>query len=217
MSIPKIDSYPIPRPTETNRVHWGIDLSRCAVLVHDMQNYFVKAYAVDQEPVAPAVHNMQRIIKAARFHAIPVIYSVQPGDQHPIRRGLLNDFWGKGMRSGLEAQIIEQLEPDRCDIVVTKWRYSAFQRTDLGAVLQRAGCDQLVIVGLYAHMGCQLTAAEAFMRDIKPFLVYDAVADFSRTEHLGAVDYVAKRCGRSVSTDCVLEAFAGGVELETSL
>ncbi|MDO4254484.1 MAG: isochorismatase family protein [Kocuria sp.] len=209
MSIPKIDSYLIPYPTETDRVAWDIDPSRCAVLVHDMQNYFVEAYTKDQDPVALAVRNMQQILHAARSQGVPVVYSVQPGDQHPMRRGLLKDFWGAGMSSGADTQVIEQLTPHREDIVVTKWRYSAFQRTDLRDLLHRAGRDQLVIMGLYAHMGCQLTAAEAFMQDIEPFLVYDAIADFSHAEHLGAIDYVAKRCGRSVASDYVLDALSG--------
>ncbi|KAK0359161.1 hypothetical protein LTR94_032410, partial [Friedmanniomyces endolithicus] len=56
------------------------------------------------------------------------------------------------------------------------------------------GRDQLIVCGVYAHIGCQLTAAEAFQRDIEPFFVADALGDFSRDKHMGAVTWAADTC-----------------------
>ena len=85
--------------------------------------------------------------------------------------------------------------------------FETLANTDLRQVLSHLKKDQLVIVGVYGHMGCQVTATEAFMHDIQPFLVSDAVADFSREEHRDAVDYVAKRCGYVLQTPDVLTAW----------
>jgi bifunctional isochorismate lyase/aryl carrier protein len=206
MAIPPIDDYALPAAAEltSNRVFWKLDTARCALLVHDMQKYFVDAFDVTAEPASAVIENIRLIREVCRQSGIPVIYTAQPGNQHPSRRGILADLWGTGLVSGRDEEIVDELAPSENDIFVTKWRYSAFQRTDLGQLLNRYGRDQLIITGVYAHMGCMLSAAEAFMNDIEPFMISDATADFSRQEHLSALDYVAKRCGTVLPTDRVL-------------
>lgn len=56
--------------------------------------------------------------------------------------------------------------------------------------------DQLVLCGVYAHVGVLATAIEAFTNDIQVFLVADATADFSAEYHRSALKYAAERCAR---------------------
>jgi bifunctional isochorismate lyase/aryl carrier protein len=171
-----------------------------------MQNYFIDAYDCGQEPMVTALANIARIRNLCSHAAIPVIFTMQPGDQHPARRGLLADLWGPGLSEGRDTEVVAELAPMSSDIQVTKWRYSAFQRTDLRELLAHHGRDQLIVTGVYAHMGCLLSAAEAFMNDIESFLVADATGDFSREEHEMALGYAAKRCAVVTTTEAVTQA-----------
>ena len=200
MGLPAIAAYPLPTAEElpAARVPWKVDPRRAVLLVHDMQRHFAAAYA--DGALAPAVANIDRLVRAARADGVPVVYTRQPGRQSAEDRGLLGDFWGAGVRDDDGARIIDELAPAGSDVVLTKWRYSAFQRTDLADRLAALDRDQLVVCGIYAHIGVQTTAVEAFMRDVQPFVVGDAVADFSRGHHAAALTYCAERCARVVPT-----------------
>lgn len=203
MAIPKLSSYPMPGEDELPRsvVSWQPDPQRAALLVHDMQNYFLAPFPAGQSPIPELIANIDRLRERCRELDIPVFFSAQPGDQNQSDRKLLTDFWGPGLPAdpALEG-IVADLAPQPGDIVLTKWRYSAFQRTNLRDQLARLCRDQIIVCGVYAHIGCMITACEAFMQDIKPFLVADAVADFSRADHRMALDYAARRCARILST-----------------
>ncbi|MFD6392828.1 isochorismatase family protein [Nocardia sp. NPDC055029] len=206
MPIPPIAPYPMPGADEftADQVDWTAEPGRCALLIHDMQQYFLDAYDLYRDPARTLIANIARLRDRCHELDIPVIYTMQPGNQHPSRRGILADFWGSGMAEGADTQVINALSPESQDIQVTKWRYSAFQRTDLRELLGYYQRDQLLVTGVYTHMGCMLSAAEAFMGDVRPFLVHDATADFSREEHVMALNYVARRCGAVTGTDELL-------------
>lgn len=203
MSLPTIAPYPVPPEDELpeSKAEWVAAPDRAVLLVHDMQRYFLRAYRETEQPLATVVPNIMRLCADARGRGVPVVFSAQPGDQDPADRMLLSDLWGTGLRAVPEDEdIITELTPGPDDLRLTKWRYSAFQRTDLRQRLRDWGRDQLLITGVYAHIGCLLTACEAFMQDVQPFFVADAVADFSLADHQLAMRYAATRCGVVLST-----------------
>ncbi|MEC8849698.1 MAG: isochorismatase family protein [Pseudomonadota bacterium] len=205
MSIPRIAPYPMPKALPEGRATWSLSASRAALLVHDMQQYFVDFFDATQPPVPALLQHCAQLISHCRQLGVPVIYTAQPGAQNPADRALLTDFWGAGLADRSEmTRIVAALAPQEGDIVLTKWRYSAFKRSDLEAQLRAMGRDQLLICGVYAHIGCLMTAAEAFMLDVQPFMVGDALADFSAEEHEMALHYAADRCARVCSTAAAL-------------
>ncbi len=59
---------------------------------------------------------------------------------------------------------------------------------------------------MYAHVGVLTTALGASNHDIQPFLVTDAVADFSGDDHRLAMEYAAQRCAVVATTGTVVAA-----------
>ncbi|WP_312456582.1 isochorismatase [Pseudescherichia sp.] len=207
MAIPKLTGYALPAATEIpqNKVSWAFEPERAALLIHDMQDYFINFWGEDCPMMAQVVANIAALRAFCKQHNIPVYYTAQPKEQSDEDRALLNDMWGPGLtRKPEEQQVVAALAPDEDDTVLVKWRYSAFHRSPLEQMLKESGRNQLLITGVYAHIGCMTTATDAFMRDIKPFMVADALADFSRDEHLMALNYVAGRSGRVVMTEDLL-------------
>lgn len=207
MSLPRIPNYALPGASElpAARVPWQPSGPRVALLIHDMQRYFTGVFEPGAEQIAQVTANIARLRKRFLEIGAPVIFTSQSGEQDPRDRGLQGDFWGPGMSRRPEQQaIVPELSPLPHEIVLTKWRYSAFQRTTLAEMLRARGRDQLVVTGVYAHIGCLLTAADAFMHDIQPFFVADGVADFTREEHLQAVNHAASCCAVPTTTDCLL-------------
>lgn len=207
MTIPKITSYPMPTHAGDSRVVWQPDAKRAVLLVHDMQDYFLDFYDRSLAPVPALIQHTRQLIDLAHAQGIPVVYTAQLPEQSVADRGLLQDMWGPGLTAQPQrSRIVAALVPQAQDTVLEKWRYSAFQKSRLLALMREQSRDQLIICGIYAHIGCMMTACEAFMNDIQPFFVADALADFSAQEHEMALRFVAQRCGQTVLTQTLQDS-----------
>lgn len=207
MAIPKLNGYALPGTADIpeNKVSWAFEPERAALLIHDMQDYFIDFWGDNCPMIEQVIANIAALRQYCRQNHIPVYYTAQPDNQSDDDRALLNDMWGPGINKHADRKsVVKALAPEEGDTVLTKWRYSAFIRSPLEQALKETGRDQLIICGVYAHIGCMTTATDAFMRDIKPFMVADGLADFSREEHLMALNYVAGRSGRVVLTSELL-------------
>ena len=86
---------------ECNQPGWAADPSRAALIVHDMQAYFLERFQSDTDPVTTLKANAVNLVNTARSLGVPVFYTAQPGSMTPTQRGLLSAFWGEGMQLSL--------------------------------------------------------------------------------------------------------------------
>lgn len=203
MTIPRINAYPMPHERElpVNTASWQMRSERAVLLIHDMQHYFLNRFDRAGPTVTTLVRNIDLLRHRCRDHEVPVVYTAQRGSATPNERGLLAAFWGPGMSdSAAHRDILSEIAPKPDDLVLDKNRYSAFHRTGLLEFLRSHGRDQLLVCGVYAHIGCLMTASDALAHDVQAFMIADALADFSLDHHRLALEYTATRCGVTVST-----------------
>ncbi|NJC70700.1 isochorismatase family protein [Planosporangium thailandense] len=214
MAIPQISPYPMPNGATLppNKATWRVDPARAVLLIHDMQKYFLAPFPADTQPTVDLLRNVTALREGAVRAGVPVVYTAQPGGMTEQQRGLLRDFWGPGMAvSPAHREIVDCVRPADGDTVLTKWRYSAFHRSGLRDLLRDRGRDQLIVCGVYAHVGVLMTACDAFTNDIQTFMVADAVADFTADYHRLALTYAAERCAVTPTTAAVLGWLAAEV------
>ncbi len=197
---------PLAGDLPEDQMPWHIDPGRAALLVHDMQEYFLGAFSGAPALRRTLVERAASVLTAARQVEAPVFFSAQPGDMTTDERGLLVDLWGPGMRATpSQRAVVPELAPRHGERVLTKWRYSAFHRSTLLEELRASGRDQLIVIGVYAHLGIIATALDAYSNDVETFVVGDAVATFSRIEHEQSLSFAASSCAVVTSAADVVE------------
>lgn len=142
MAIPKLQAYALPGALDIppNKVNWAFEPERAALLIHDMQDYFVSFWGDNCPMMKQVIANIAALRQYCKEHNIPVYYTAQPKDQSDEDRALLNDMWGPGLtRSPEQQKIVDALAPDEADTVLVKWRYSAFHRSPLEQMLKETG------------------------------------------------------------------------------
>lgn len=191
-----------------NRAQWSVLPHRAALLIHDMQKYYLKPLmGADERPGRRLIENIKAVREVCVVANIPIIYSVASPCEHIEQRGLLYDFWGGGMSNIPEhVEIVDEVKPDNNrDYTIVKHKYSAFYKSNLADILNTLKIDQLIITGVYSHIGCMATALDALMRDIQVFFIGDAVGDFSLDFHMASIATVGNCCGQIFLTQMLKE------------
>jgi bifunctional isochorismate lyase/aryl carrier protein len=167
------------------RKHHGniaFESGSAALLVLDMQEYFLREDSHAFVPSAPAIlPNIQLLIAA--FHAWnrPVIFSRHVNSQEDA--GMMSVWWRDLIRGeSLESEITPALDPSN-GIIIRKSQYDAFYGSPLEQTLRENKVDQVVICGVMTHLCCESTARSAFMRGFNVFFTIDGTATYTEAFH----------------------------------
>ncbi|HTP91677.1 MAG TPA: isochorismatase family cysteine hydrolase [Xanthobacteraceae bacterium] len=200
-----------------------IDPRKTALLVIDMQNYFVKQGHQSEVPAArEIVPNINRLAAELRRRGGHVAW-IRNGTndtreswsnyhnylQNPERaeRRLKSMEVGE---DGYEYWHLNDIRPE--DAQITKKRYSAFIQgsSDIERHLRDRGIDTLLITGTATNVCCESTARDAMMLNFKTIMVSDGLATHTDEEHNATLSNFYGQFGDVQTVDEVFESLARG-------
>ena len=157
-----------------------------AVIIIDMLQDFVHG-SLKFEGSEKIIEPIAKLLDHARANKWPVIYS---NDAH-IEGDREFEVWGPHALAGSkEAEVIEELKPQKGDYIIPKRRYSGFFGTDLDTLLREHGIDTVILTGLHTHICVRHTAADAFFRGYKLKIPEDGVNSFTEKDHTEGLEYL---------------------------
>lgn len=200
-----------------------IDPRKAALVVVDMQNYFVKQGHQSEVPAArEIVPNINRLAAELRRRGGHVVW-VRNGT-NDTRESWSNyhnylqsrDRAERRLKSmdigedGYEYWHGNDIRPE--DAQITKKRYSAFIQgsSDIERHLHERGIDTLLITGTATNVCCESTARDAMMLNFKVVMVADGLATHTDEEHNATLSNFYGQFGDVQTTDEVFESLAKG-------
>ena len=194
-----LDSYFIERAKSKRNgevnAYRTLDPAKTALVVVDMQDYFVKegmpSFTPDAQAVTP---NINRLAEALRNTGGLVVWiqTLAPEDPNDwanraeatraesweARRELLS-------RNGAGFAIHESCDVRETDAVAIKIRYSAFipYPWEFDDLLKAKGIDTILITGVATSTCCESTARDGSMWGYRTIMVADGNADVSERLH----------------------------------
>ena len=201
-------------------MNWTFERDRCALIVVDMQNCFVREGApIECAEARRRMPRMRALIDRCREFSVPVFYTMDNPDVmfSPLRTEEVP--WLEGCRGRFmeteEAQIVEELAPEPGDVIVKKHRFSAFFQTDLELKLRSVRgaerpVDTVIICGTVTNVCCESTARDAYFRDFKVVFGDDVCAAFTPEAHKATIDNINNFFGRVMDSEAIVAALEAG-------
>jgi nicotinamidase-related amidase len=200
-----------------------IDPRQTALVVIDMQNYFVKQGHQSEIPGArDIVPNINRLAAELRRRGGHVVW-VRNGTtdtrqswsnyhdylQNPERAERRLQSMEIGA-DGYEYWHLNDIRPE--DAQITKKRYSAFiqDSSTIERHLRDRAIDTLLITGTATNVCCESTARDAMMLNFKVVMVSDGLATHTDAEHNATLSNFYGQFGDVQTVDEVFEAMARG-------
>ena len=183
-----------------------LDPARTALIVVDLQNEFmVDGVAHALCPMAvEIVPNVNRLAAAVRRTGGRVVWIKNTHDPAwlTMYAKMRPEKVAKRIESMSEGSIGHQVYPELdmkpADMVVQKWRFSAFlpESSDLAVRLRAAGCDTVLITGTVTNICCESSARDAMMMNFHTIMVSDGNAALSDEEHNASLDQLLRHVRR---------------------
>jgi nicotinamidase-related amidase len=205
-----------------------VELRHTALLLIDVQRDFCSpdgmygAMGCDLSIISPAVRNIRRVLAAARrVGVLPVYIQNMWLPKHKAVSGAWLRFMvvkrnmdparGCTVVGTRGAEILPDVAPQPGDIVVQKWRSSAYVGTNLDMVLRSNEIKTVVCTGFVTEGCLESTARDAVFHDYYTVVLEDCVGTFDHDLHEASLKVLRTRVD-VVPSQSVLDIWSAASE-----
>lgn len=153
-----------------------------ALLVLDMQRYFLEETSHAFVPSAPAIlSNLQLLILAYQRAGLPVVFTRHLNDEQNAAQ--MAAWWREvlSIENPLSEITAGLNAPENA--IMSKSQYDAFYQTGLEDFLRQKNIQQVVVCGVMTHLCCETTARSAFVRGFQVYFTVDGTATYNMEFH----------------------------------
>jgi nicotinamidase-related amidase len=199
-----------------------VDPAHAALLIIDMQHDYCSLGGEAHKAGRPVERNLtiiprlKSVLAAAREAGVLVAHGITSTLPHGLSdspvwleqrtrskyasdRMCMEGSWGE--------QILPEVASIDGELVVKKYRYSAFEGTPLELLLRANGIQSLVIGGVSTNTCVDSTIRSAFHRDFYVVVLGDCVTSYSQELHQATLEQVELRFGVVSDSAAVCQAW----------
>ncbi len=184
-----------------------IKKKKIALLILDMQEYFINKNSHAYIPSAPViVPRIKEIYNIFLKLKLPVILTRHVNTEK--NAGMMKKWWKDLIR---EENPLSEIIPELLNkkaIIIKKTQYDAFYKTELERILKRRKIEQVVITGVMTHLCCETTARSAFVRGFEIFFAVDGTATYNKSFHKSTLLNLSHGFAEPVLIKEIIENFA---------
>lgn len=196
----------------------GFDPGRTALVVVDMQNYFMAdgepACCLPAREIVPNVNRLAAAVRAGEGLVVWIQTEAKP-DTPDVWWNLYEIYTNeRGARrqerlakDGSGFPLWSELDVKEGDEIIIKTRYSAFIQgaSNLEEALRSREIETILIAGVATNVCCESTARDGMMRGFRTLMVSDGNASFTEAAHANALQGFIGTFGDVQTTDEIIK------------
>jgi isochorismate hydrolase len=184
---------------------WNIVPKKTALLILDMQNFFLSSGSHAFIPSAAAIiPKINKINKELFQSGGKIIFTRHLNtDNNAMNMGT----WWQDILT--ESDTLSKLSKNlqiKDNLIIHKSQYDAFYKTNLEEILVNAGISQLIISGVMTHLCCETTARSAFVRGFEVFFGIDMTATYNKSFHTSSLINLSHGFATPILSDEIIKS-----------